>query len=80
MDIKKIEQAIIRYNPLNLSRDDYLIYDELYYKISQIDNLSVDKLQNIFIDRFGDTRVLFEMRRNNNVYQNIVNEILFNNK
>jgi hypothetical protein len=79
MDIKKIEQVILKYNPLNLTRDDLIIYDELYIKISHIENINVDKLQNIFMDRFGDNSVLFEMRKNNNVYKNILEDILSNN-
>jgi hypothetical protein len=79
MDIKIIKQVILKYNPLNLVKDDLIIYDELYIKISHIENINVDKLQNIFMDRFGDNSVLFEMRKNNNVYKNILEEILANN-
>lgn len=76
MDIKKIEQAILRYNPLNLTRNDLIIYEELYSKILSLNHLTVDNIQNIFIDRFGDNRVLFEMRKNSNIYYKIYNEII----
>ncbi len=76
MDIRRIEQAILKYNPLNLTKEDYILYDDLYIKISNISSINVDILQNIFIDRFGDNRVLFEMRRNHNVYENILKEII----
>lgn len=75
MDIKNIEKTILKYNPLNLIKDDYIYYDEIYVKISNIENLTIDKLQNIFMEHFGDTRVLFEMRINSYVYYKIYNEI-----
>ena len=75
MDIKKIEQAILKYNPLNLTREDLIIYEELYSKIIQLKHITTDNIQNIFMDRFGDNKVLFEMRNNSNVYHKIYDEI-----
>lgn len=75
MDIRKVEKAILKYNPLNLTQEDLIIYEELYSKIIQLKHITADNIQNIFIDRFGDNRVLFEMRKNNNVYHKICDEI-----
>jgi|LakMenEpi03Aug12_release.lakeMendotaPanAssembly.Ray.scaffolds.fasta_scaffold3789157_1 hypothetical protein len=75
MDIKKIKQSILKYNPLNLNKDDISFYETIYDKIKIITNLTVDNLQNIFIEHFGESRVLFEMRNNICIYNNILNEL-----
>jgi hypothetical protein len=77
MDIKKVEQAILKYNPLNLIKNDYIFYESIYTHISSVKNLTANKLQQIFIDHFGDTRILFEMRMNSNIYQKIYDEIIY---
>jgi hypothetical protein len=71
-----IQNIIYFYNPINLHINDIVCYDDIIKKI-HLDYISnrLYHIESYFIDRFGDNRVLFEMRNKINVYNCIMDEI-----
>lgn len=79
MNINNIFKIISSYNPLRLHDDELMAYHELSIAInrntSSVKKISYEQFVQIFIDNFGDVRVLFNMKNNNNIYNNIYRDI-----
>ena len=71
-----IQRIIYYYNPLNLHHFDIIYYDDLIKQIhlDYISDILYD-IEHYFTDRFGEHKVLFEMRNKSNVYNLIKKEI-----
>jgi hypothetical protein len=71
----EISTIIYKYNPLNFHKTNYIMYDDIIRDIKNIDNLSLDKLKDIFINNFGEDNIIFNTRNNHIVFQSIYNDI-----
>ncbi len=74
-----IQSIIYKHNPLNIHPSKFGRY---YYIIKDIslfecvDYISEDIVKNKFIDHFGDNTILFELKKNHNIYNLIYKDIL----
>jgi hypothetical protein len=83
--IEKIQSIIFKHNPLNFHYSKFSKYYAIIKDISLydcIDNISEDIIKNKFIDHFGDSYIIFELKKNHNIYNLIYIDILneFNRK
>jgi hypothetical protein len=73
----KIQNIIYKYNPINLLKNDLILYDNIVQNIYRdfLKNKLTKDFQYYFVEYFGEDTVLFNMRKQSNIYNLIYNEI-----
>jgi hypothetical protein len=78
--MEQIQKIIYNRNPINLHHSKFIKYSSIIYyiymHISIYKNISEEIINQIFIDNFGDSYIIHNIKNNFNIFKIITNDLI----